>query len=664
MLSSRIEKSLMIMDADVKSPAPDIPGLKGDPKICGVCGDRALGYNFNAVTCESCKAFFRRNALKNKEFRCPFTESCDITIVTRRFCQRCRLQKCLAIGMRKDYIMSEEDKVMKRQKIELNRAKKRPLSDRENHSKLKRELLDDTLESVADPGLSVSSVSSCPDQDRLSAPEVSKAWIADDARQPDQNFEDLYRLHTISPRASTSTDRHQMSEPFPSPTSAASIPSPSSPPDSATVAASKTLEMLSENTNKHICAVSVITSPVLPSQVLSHPCMSDQDGSVMQRSILHHTSREAHIPESNDTPLLSSLISSAKTDEMSPETYIMSSSQPAPVVSVIKKEVSASQNVSSWNSRRRNDMITSTDSQWNGMAHNNLRENAAKEILQDVQRIPIAPNSIESILSEAIKLEFEAYSSLAKSHQNSRELNDAERAKLNELIVANKALHEPLDDDLSTLVGDDTRFKTNAEHSPMLLDVINLTAIAIRRLIKTSKKINAFKNMCQEDQVALLKGGCTEILILRSAMTYDPDTDLWKIPHTQEYLNVKVDVLKEASGNIYEEHQRFLRTFDPRWRTDENIMLILSAITLFTPDRPRVVHHDVIKLEQNSYYYLLRRYLESIYPGCEARSVFLKLIQKISELHRLNDDHVRVYLDVNPKDVEPLLIEIFDLKPH
>lgn len=37
-----------------------------DNKKCGVCGDRALGYNFNAITCESCKAFFRRNALKNK----------------------------------------------------------------------------------------------------------------------------------------------------------------------------------------------------------------------------------------------------------------------------------------------------------------------------------------------------------------------------------------------------------------------------------------------------------------------------------------------------------------------------------------------------------------------------------------------------------------------
>lgn len=39
---------------------------KKDIKKCGVCGDHALGSNFNAITCESCKAFFRRNALKTK----------------------------------------------------------------------------------------------------------------------------------------------------------------------------------------------------------------------------------------------------------------------------------------------------------------------------------------------------------------------------------------------------------------------------------------------------------------------------------------------------------------------------------------------------------------------------------------------------------------------
>lgn len=100
-------------------------------KICLVCGDKALGYNFNAISCESCKAFFRRNALASKEFKCPFTNNCAITVVTRRFCQKCRLEKCLAIGMVKEFIMSEEDKAEKRRKIEENRARKRQLCDSE-----------------------------------------------------------------------------------------------------------------------------------------------------------------------------------------------------------------------------------------------------------------------------------------------------------------------------------------------------------------------------------------------------------------------------------------------------------------------------------------------------------------------------------------------------
>lgn len=64
---------------------------------------------------------------------------------------------------------------------------------------------------------------------------------------------------------------------------------------------------------------------------------------------------------------------------------------------------------------------------------------------------------------------------------------------------------------------------------PRLLDIINLTAVAIRRLVKMAKKINAFKNMCQEDQVALLKGACMEMLILHSATTYNPVKDSWAV---------------------------------------------------------------------------------------------------------------------------------------
>lgn len=62
--------------------------------------------------------------------------------------------------------------------------------------------------------------------------------------------------------------------------------------------------------------------------------------------------------------------------------------------------------------------------------------------------------------------------------------------------------------------------------------------------------------------------------------------------------NIRAEVLKLAKGNVYEEHLRFIRTFDEKWRMDENIILIMCAIVLFTPSRTRIIHSDVIRLEQ------------------------------------------------------------------
>ncbi|CAG2162608.1 unnamed protein product [Oppiella nova] len=89
--------------------------VKVFPKVCGVCGHMAMGKNFGAVSCEPCKAFFRRNALKNA-LKCHFDNKCKIDSITRKFCSRCRLDKCLAIGMRRDWILNEEEREMKKLK--------------------------------------------------------------------------------------------------------------------------------------------------------------------------------------------------------------------------------------------------------------------------------------------------------------------------------------------------------------------------------------------------------------------------------------------------------------------------------------------------------------------------------------------------------------------
>ncbi|XP_067938277.1 vitamin D3 receptor B-like isoform X2 [Watersipora subatra] len=87
-----------------------------DNLVCQVCGAKANGHNFGAITCESCKAFFRRNAQKNKDLKCNFENACKIDEFTRKFCTACRLNKCFLVNMKKEWILDEEA-LKKRKKL-------------------------------------------------------------------------------------------------------------------------------------------------------------------------------------------------------------------------------------------------------------------------------------------------------------------------------------------------------------------------------------------------------------------------------------------------------------------------------------------------------------------------------------------------------------------
>ncbi|XP_051865304.1 vitamin D3 receptor-like [Pristis pectinata] len=106
------------------------------PRICGVCGDKATGFHFNAMTCEGCKGFFRRSMKKKANFTCPFNGSCSITKDNRRHCQACRLKRCQDIGMMKEFILTDEEvqrkkeMILKRKEEEaIKEAKKPKLTD-------------------------------------------------------------------------------------------------------------------------------------------------------------------------------------------------------------------------------------------------------------------------------------------------------------------------------------------------------------------------------------------------------------------------------------------------------------------------------------------------------------------------------------------------------
>lgn len=545
---------------------------KGSAKVCGVCGDHALGSNFNAITCESCKAFFRRNALKTKEFKCPFSDNCKVDIITRRFCQKCRLKKCFNIGMKKEWIMSEEEKKAKRAKIEKNREKKgkvQSVQQMQDFTYVKVESPDSNLnQAVLSPAASMSPLTPLTPGSAgnfVELPKSSKIFAHQPLTPSDCEYSPPSKvLHTDS-----ALDVHNDSQ----------------------------------TSSEHLSQGRSDSSP--------NPELTVPTESFDESKLSSETVEES---QSSPIPLFSSPFSGIAN---SPEEPLPKSGN---------GETVGDTNSDTWNCHHSQ----------SGTSPSNV---PPKEMIEQ--------NSLRaSVYAKAVDIEFTDLP-IRSSVGTSKELTTLEKLKLEELVVANEILKMPLMCGLS---------------DPSLLDVINMTDHAIRRLIKMSKKINAFKNLCQNDQIALLKGGCTELMILRSVMSYDPEKECWRGPQGPKIMSIKVEILKEARGNLYEEHKRFINSFHPDWRGDENIMLILSGITLFTPERPNTIHRDVIKLEQDSYYYLLRRYLETMYSWCEARTTYLSLIHKIQELHILNENHVRVYLDVNPKDVEPLLIEIFDLK--
>ena len=81
---------------------------------------KATGFNYRVVSCNACKAFFRRAVLAGKTFECRFkTMSDPVDCMSNpqwlKICQHCRLLKCRQVGMRDEYVHN-----LRIQEMELN----------------------------------------------------------------------------------------------------------------------------------------------------------------------------------------------------------------------------------------------------------------------------------------------------------------------------------------------------------------------------------------------------------------------------------------------------------------------------------------------------------------------------------------------------------------
>ncbi|CAG2106704.1 unnamed protein product [Medioppia subpectinata] len=94
---------------------------------------------------------------------------------------------------------------------------------------------------------------------------------------------------------------------------------------------------------------------------------------------------------------------------------------------------------------------------------------------------------------------------------------------------------------------------------------------------------------------------------------------------------------------------------------------LLSAIVLFNPNRPNLIHRDIIRLEQQLYIYLLERYLLLKYGSeWESQPKVQKLMNSMKDLEIMTEiQRTPEAIDPMKKAVDlygPLCIDLYDLK--
>ncbi|EYC01659.1 hypothetical protein Y032_0105g3672 [Ancylostoma ceylanicum] len=101
------------------NPRPDLvqqegsSGMNGlsSEGLCAICGDKATGKHYGAVSCDGCKGFFRRTVRKRHAYSCRFNRNCVVDKAQRNTCRSCRFDECMRRGMRKEAVQSERDRI-------------------------------------------------------------------------------------------------------------------------------------------------------------------------------------------------------------------------------------------------------------------------------------------------------------------------------------------------------------------------------------------------------------------------------------------------------------------------------------------------------------------------------------------------------------------------
>ena len=190
--------------------------------------------------------------------------------------------------------------------------------------------------------------------------------------------------------------------------------------------------------------------------------------------------------------------------------------------------------------------------------------------------------------------------------------------------------------------------------------LVNHSEVAVRRIIKFIKRLEDFRRLSQEDQINALKSSVLNALVIRSAFFYILDRDAWITAKGE----IPTSILKQATGyfELHDSHIKYCHAMKSIMQDDSVLFALALIIAMFNPNGKGIKDRQLMADIQDKYVILLKHYLESEMSYEHSREYFVAIIAKLNDLRTISDDHAKVLLQVNPHSIEPLLLEVFNLK--
>lgn len=163
----------------------------------------------------------------------------------------------------------------------------------------------------------------------------------------------------------------------------------------------------------------------------------------------------------------------------------------------------------------------------------------------------------------------------------------------------------------------------------------------MRRLALYARMMTHFACLTSHDQRILLKGGILEMCLLRDAFAFDINNSRWPNTSMPMYKDSPILTLEElrklVSPHVLEKHLEFISSIQ-QLGIDEATIMLLSLVALFT-NRPGLSRPDMVERSQVFYTSLLKRYTAWHCGPDRSRTIFSKLLTKLTDLRELSEDH-------------------------